>query len=59
MANYKIKTHELHWLWGYYEVEAKSEEEAIELVCNGEGQVDWDLDCIEQIDVEQVEEIDD
>jgi len=59
MANYKIKTHERHWLCGYYEVEAKSEEEAIELVCNGEGLVDWDNDCIDQIDIEQVKETDD
>ena len=59
MNKYKVKTHELHWMWGYYEVEAKSEEAAIDLVCIGEGQVDFDLDCIDQIDIEQIEETDD
>lgn len=59
MAKYKVKTHELHWLWGYYEIEAESEEEAIELVYAGEGQIDLDLDCIDQLDIEQIEETDD
>lgn len=59
MNKYKVKTHELHWMWGYYEVEAESEEAAIDLVCIGEGQVDFDLDCIDQIDIEQIEETDD
>lgn len=59
MTKYKIRTHELHWLWGYYEVEAESEEEAKELVYIGEGQLDFDLDCIDQIDIEQIEEADD
>ena len=59
MTKYKVKTHELHWMWGYYEVEAESEEEAIDLVCIGEGQLDFDLDCIDQIDIEQIEETDD
>ena len=59
MNKYKVKTHELHWMWGYYEVEAESEEAAIDLVCIGEGQVDFDLDCVDQIDIEQIEEIDD
>lgn len=60
MPKYKVKTHELHWLWGYYEVEAESEEEeAKELVYTGEGQIDFDLDCIDQIDIEQIEETDD
>ena len=56
MTKYKVKTHELHWLWGYYEVEAESEEEARDLVYSGEGQLDFDLDCIDQIDIESVEE---
>ena len=59
MTKYKVKTHELHWLWGYYEVEAESEEEAIELVYAGEGQLDFDLDCIDQIDIERIKETDD
>lgn len=59
MANYKIKTHELHWLWGYYEVEAESEKEAKKLVHAGEGQMDWDIDCIDQIDIESIEITDD
>ena len=59
MTKYKVKTHELYWLWGYYEVEAESEEEAIELVYAGEGQLDFDLDCIDQIDIERIKETDD
>lgn len=59
MTKYKVKTHELHWLWGYYEVEAESEEEAIELVYTGEGQIDFDLDCVDQIDIERIKETDD
>jgi len=59
MTKYKVKTHELHWMWGYYEVEAESEEEAIDLVYVGEGQLDFDLDCIDQIDIEKIEELDD
>lgn len=59
MTKYKVKTHELQWVWGYYEVEAKSEEEAIELVSCGEGQTDFDLDCIDQIDIDRIEKIDD
>ena len=46
-------------MWGYYEVEAESEEEAIDLVYVGEGQLDFDLDCIDQIDIEKIEELDD
>ena len=59
MTKYKVKTHELHWMCGYYEVEAESEEEARALVYAGEGQLDFDLDCIDQIDIEQIEETDD
>lgn len=59
MTKYKVKTHELHWMWGYYEIEAESEEEARELVYYGEGQLDLDFDCIDQIDIEQIEEADD
>ena len=59
MTKYKVKTHELHWLWGYYEVEAESEEEARELVYTGEGQTDLDFDCIDQLEIEQIEETDD
>lgn len=59
MTKYKVKTHELHWLWGYYEVEAESEEEARKLVYAGEGQTDLDFDCIDQLEIEQIEETDD
>lgn len=59
MTKYKIKTHELHWLWAHYEVEAESKEEAKKLVYDGEGYVDFDWDCIDQIDIEQIEETDD
>lgn len=59
MARYKIKTHELQWMWGYYEVEADSEEEAVDLIYSGEGQLDFDLDCVDQIDIERIEEFDD
>lgn len=59
MTKYKVKTHELHWLWGYYEVEAESEEEARELIYTGEGQTYLDFDCVDQIDIEQIEEADD
>lgn len=59
MTKYKIKTHELQWIWGYYEVEAESEEEAIELVSCGEGYEDSDLDCIDSMDIEYIKEIND
>ena len=59
MTKYRIKTHELHWMWGCYEVEADSEEEAVELVYAGEGQVDFDFDCADQLDIDQIEEIND
>lgn len=59
MTKYKIKTHELIWVYGYYEVEAESEEEAVELVHAGEGQIDYDTDCVDQIDIEQIKETDD
>jgi hypothetical protein len=59
MTKYKVETHELHWVWVYYEVEAESEEEAIDLVYAGEGQLDFDLDCIDQIDIEKIEKLDD
>lgn len=59
MTKYSIKTHELIWTYGYYEVEAESEEEAIELVYAGEGQIDYDTDCIDQIDIESIRVSDD
>ena len=59
MAKYKVTIHEIHWIQGYYEVEAESEEEAKELVYAGRGQLDSDLNCIDQIDIDQIEEIDD
>ena len=59
MSKYKVNTHELHWVWGYYEVEAESEEEARKLVYAGEGQSYLDFDCIDQIDIERIEKADD
>lgn len=59
MSKYKIRTHELHWYWGYYEVEAESEEEAVDFVYSGESPEDLCLDCIDQVDIEQIEETDD
>jgi len=59
MTKYKVKTHELQWVWGCYEVEAESEEEAIELVSCGEGYKYSDYDCTDQVDIESIELIDD
>lgn len=59
MTKYKIKTHELCWFWGLHEVEAESEEEAIELVEAGEGALYSDYDCTDQVDIESIEIIDD
>ena len=59
MARYRIKTHDLCWYWSTYEVEAESEEQAQELIHMGEGFVDSDFDCVDQIDIDQIEEIDD
>jgi len=59
MNKYRIETHELRWYWGTYEVEAESEEEAIELVYAGEGSSYSDYDCTDQIDIELVKVVDD
>lgn len=59
MSKYRIRTHELCWFWGVHEVEAGSEEEAIELVESGEGAFDSDYDCTDQIDIYSIEVIDD
>ena len=59
MSKYKIRTHELQWYWGYYEIEAESEEEAVDLVYRGESPEDLCLDCVDQVDIERIEEVDD
>ena len=59
MSKYRVRTHELCWFWGVYEVEADSKEEAAELVNSGEGESYSDYDCTDQVDIESIELIDD
>jgi len=53
---YKVLVHELTWYNCWYEVEANSEEEAKELILDGEGDlISDDYDCCESRDIENVE----
>ena len=55
---YEINCHELIWHNMVYHVEADSEEEAVEMIENGEGElVNDNIDCTDQFDIESVTEL--
>lgn len=55
---YRVRTHELCWYNCYYTVEADSEEDAIELIESGFGDLEYsDYDTTDQVDFESIEEI--
>ena len=55
---YRVRTHELCWYNCYYIIEADSEEDAIELIESGFGDLEYsDYDTTDQIDFESIEEI--
>lgn len=58
MKTYRIKTHELVWYNCCYTVEADSEEEAIDTVECGQGDIEYsDYDVTDQVDIESIEEL--